>query len=161
MTARTLAIDTLLLAAGCGGGAGGSAPAAAPSGAPVGLTGAVQTGRLTLSFPVARKPAAARRGPTFVDPTNSTTLVAVINSLNSSATLPSYLTPYKTTTITLVVGGPNANCSISANIETCTATIPTPAGSVNYTFSVTDGTHVLSTVTVDETLVAGTPVASS
>jgi hypothetical protein len=152
MNARTLAIATLLFVTGCGGGAGGSAPAAAPSAAPVALTGAVQTGKVILSFPVATKPSAARRGPTFVDPTNSTTLVTIINMLNGNPALPPFLTPYKTTTVSLMVGG---SCSISGNIETCTATIPAPAGSVNYTFNVTDGTHVLSTVTVDETLVAG------
>jgi hypothetical protein len=171
----------LIALAGCGGG-GGSAAApsvpAAPAATPTpGGTSTLQSAHLTLTFPVgtASKSSSAHRksiaavksaksavSPLFVDPVATTQLVTVINSINGNSTLPAAVQPFATTTTPLVTGG-SGNCSLEANppdyivIETCTVSIPAPAGLVSYTLSAQDNSgNALSIATTSQTIASGT-----
>lgn len=162
---KTLVVAAVLTLAGCSGGGGGAltpvqppaataAPTTAPTSSP---TTSIQSAKLTLRFPVSSGGSKAKvRSPQFVDGTNAAALVTIINTYNGSATLPAWLSPYASTTTALATTGPTPNCSVTAGVETCTVSIPAPAGTVNYTFNVTDASSVvLSTSTATETLTQG------
>ena len=163
---KILVAAVALTLAGCGGGGGGgavtplqpptatAAPTTAPTSSP---TTSIQSARLTLRFPVSSGGAKAKvRSPQFVDGTNAAALVTIINTYNGSATLPSWLAPYASTTTALATTGTTPNCTVSGGVETCVVSIPAPAGTVNYTFNVTDASSVvLSTSTATETLTQG------
>ena len=78
-----------------------------------------------------------------------------INSIDGSTTLPPNVPRTSVTPLSTAAGG---NCTVSGGAETCTVSIPAPTGSVNYTFTVIDGSaqqNALATNTVTFTIAAG------
>jgi hypothetical protein len=138
---RGLVIALFVALAGCGGGGSSAQPAplitAPPQPDGSFVANGTNTATLTLKFPVRSSTAGAKRAPAYVSP-SSTQLLVTISTYNGSSTLPSFV-PSTPTTIALTTTGGSPNCSVSASIETCTATVPAPPGSVGYTFTVEDG----------------------
>ena len=164
---KRLAVVSLLLLAACGGGGGGgsaSVPsgAASPTPAPlptVNSSSWQSTAKLTFTINrgTSPLPTAHQRGvkdaPLFISP-SATYMDVTVNSVNGSTTLPSWV-PTSTVQIPISAVDAQPNCNTNGPIETCTITIPAPPGTVNYTFTATDGTFGLATQTGNQTLVQG------
>jgi hypothetical protein len=155
MKSRALVVASLLVLAGCGGGGGGSTPVphptVAPSSSPTGSYKNMAT--LTLSIPLPASPSSTKRNPQYVSP-STTTLNVMVNSVNgqTGAAIPGWVTP-NPQIVDLTQPG---LCTTSDATKTCTiSTIPAPPGTVNYTFTVTDGTNALATFTGDENITQG------
>jgi hypothetical protein len=154
MKSRALVVASLLVLAGCGGGHGGSAPVPNPTPqATNSPTGAYkQTATLTLVIPLPAQPSSTTRNPQYVSSATSTLLVNV-NNVDGNPP-PTWVSPNPQTVVLSTAAG--GNCVVSGGYETCTiATIPAPPGNVNYTFTGTDGTNALETVTVSQTITQG------
>ncbi len=145
------------LLAGCGGGGGSSSPAvpaqqptAAPTTAP---QQQYPTSTIVLTFPHGPAPSATRRTPQYVSP-NSTQAQFLINTINTVAPTGA-LAAIANQGRALTYGG-GGNCSVTNNTATCTFTVITPPGSLNYTLKTFDSSnHVLSTVTNTVTITTG------
>ena len=147
---KVLVASLLLLLCACGGGSGSSITPSQP-----GSSGgtAPQTATLTLRFNVG-SPTSAKRRPSYVSG-NATQLVVLVNTVNGSSSLPSGVA--SSTTIALTTTGTSPNCTVSVGVETCTAQVPAPPGSVNYTFKLEDSSDdLLATATQTFTITAGT-----
>jgi hypothetical protein len=138
-------LATFTLAACGGGGSTGSVPTT-PSSGPQAWK---NTATMTLSIHLASKKSGSVRRPQYVSP-STTQIIIAVNNVNGN--VPPSWVPASTTTA-LVVG---ANCTTTSATETCTVAVPAPPGVVNYTFTVSDGTNDLATLTTDETMVQGT-----
>lgn len=152
-TSAAAALALLLLCA-CGGGGGGGTTGVTPSqpGSPGG-TNTPQTARLTLRFPIAPSSDGKKR-PAYVSG-NATQLIVDVNTVNGSSSLPSGVA--SSTTIALTTSGGSPNCTVAGSVETCTAQVPAPPGSVNYTFDLEDASNnILATATQTFTITAGT-----
>lgn len=144
-TPIALAIAALVFA-GCGGGGGGTSGAPGVPTAPT----TPQYASMTLSFALPNSGSASR--PQYVSP-STTQVEVVVNSVNGGAP-PSWVPADVTTALTTTGGSPN--CTISGGTETCTLQVAAPPGTVNYTFTVKDGTGVaLGTLTTTKTIVQG------
>ncbi len=147
MRVRTLVPVMVLALAACGGGAGtGVNP-------PVGDGGGVVAPTPTpTAVPGNGTSSTAKVRPSFVSPA-TTQLTATVNTVNGG-------TPGSgvqiTTVIPLTTTGGSPNCVVNTGVETCTVSIPAPVGTVNYTFTTSDGTHDLGKVTSDETIALDT-----
>jgi hypothetical protein len=154
MKSRALVVASILLLAGCGGGGSGGAtpqphPTALPTNTPT--SNYKNVASLTLTIPLKAKPGSDLRHPQYVSP-STTELVVNVNAVNGGAP-PSWVTP-NPQTVNLIVG---TNCTTTSTTETCTvSTIPAPPGTVNYTFTVTDGTNALATFAGDKSIAQGT-----
>jgi hypothetical protein len=151
---RSLAFIAAALLAGCGGGGGGngsSAPVIASTAPPDGALTANgnNTATLTLHWPISKAAASNARTPKYVSP-SSTQITVTVNSVNGGP-VPSWVTPNPQTTA-LALG---TNCTAAGLTETCTLPVLAPPGTVNYTFTVSDGTNPLATLTTNETLTQG------
>ena len=158
MNYRAFLAASLVALAGCGGGGGGGAatspgvvppqPSTAPSSAP----GATPTANLRLTFALPKSKSSIGVKPSYVSP-NSTKIDVKVNSVNGGAP-PSWV-PADTVTA-LDFTPTTGNCTASGGTATCTIAVPAPPGTVNYTFSVEDGSsNVLATITVSETMTQG------
>jgi hypothetical protein len=158
MKLRALVVASFLVLAGCGGGGGGAVPQPAPVATNSPTGGYLNTASLKLVIPLAAKPSSTKRNPQYVSP-STTTLQVTVNSVNglSGASIPSWVTP-NPQTVVLTTGGASPNCTVTGggSTWTCTVnTIPAPPGTVNYTFTTTDGTNALATFTGNETITQG------
>jgi len=145
-----------MLVCACGGGGGSNISLPQPGSSGGNTT--PQKATLTLRFTVGPSTSAKKR-PAYVSG-NATQLVVLVNTVNGSSTLPSGVA--SPTTIALTTTGTSPNCTIVGSIETCTAQIPAPPGSVNYTFDLEDSSGaLLATATQTFTITSGTANALS
>jgi hypothetical protein len=148
-TPSTTASSTLSISAAPVPGSGGSTIRTTVPLTLYGVKPWANAARLTISFHLPASPSSSRRHPHYVSPSTSQVTV-VVNTVNGGSA-PSWV-PSSTTT-TLTVG---TNCTLSDGTETCSVEVPAPPGSVNYTFTTSDGTNALSTLTTTQTVVQGT-----
>jgi hypothetical protein len=164
MNLRVFAVVLACAVAGCAGGGGtsGSNPIGVPTAAPTATAStspstspskspAVQTVNLRIVIPRPAKATSSRLHPQYVS-SFSSSITVVINTVNGVAP-PAYVTA--STTTALVTSGPTPNCTLSGGTEICSVPVEAPPGTVNYTFTVTDGTNALSTLTSNETIAQG------
>jgi hypothetical protein len=118
------------LLAGCGG-TGGQNGAALPSGS----SGSNTTASITLDIPPSTTQSIAKKID-YVSP-NTASIQIVVKNVNGSPTLPPNV-PASTTV--QLSDGPGGNCSPPAPPvdESCSVTIPAPAGEVVYQFTIFD-----------------------
>lgn len=152
MNLRSFALLAVVGLAACSGGGGGGSTPPVPGGSATATPAPQPTGAtasLAIAIPLAAAPGSSDKRPAYVSPSTSTLRVQ-INTVNGAA--PPAWVPTDVST-TLTVGG---NCTVSGGTQTCTVPVAAPAGVVNYTFTAGDGTHALSALTTDETMVLGT-----
>ncbi len=146
----------LSLLCACGGGGSSSITPSQPGSS--GTASSHQTATLTLRFNVGSS-ASSKTRPAYVSG-NATQLIVLVNTVNGSSTLPSGVAG--TTTIALTTTGASPNCTVAGSVETCTAQVPAPPGSVNYTFNLEDASNdLLATATQTFTITAGSANALS
>jgi hypothetical protein len=142
----------LSLLCACGGGGGSSPGTTIGVPLPSQTSSPAQTATLTLRWTIGASTSAKR--PSYISG-NAAQLIVLVNTVNGSTTLPVNVS--RSTTIALTTTGSSPNCTITGTTETCSAQIPAPPGSVNYTFNLEDASgDVLSTATQTFTIVAGT-----
>ena len=78
----------------------------------------------------------------------ATSIVAFINSVNGSSTLPSGVNP---TTQVGVNNGTGGNCTLTNNVESCVFQLPAPSGTVNATITLYAGSSAIATTTTNFT----------
>ncbi|HTV92869.1 MAG TPA: hypothetical protein VMG98_09155 [Verrucomicrobiae bacterium] len=146
----------LSLLCACGEGGGSSITPSQPGSS--GTASSHQTATLTLRFNVG-SPSSSKTRPAYVSG-NATQLIVLVNTVNGSSTLPSGVAG--TTTIGLTTTGTSPNCAVAGSVETCTAQVPAPPGSVSYTFNLEDASNdLLATATQTFTITSGTANALS
>jgi len=157
MNMRAAAVASLVLIAGCGGGGSSPAPQLPSGQTPAQATAApVPAGSVRVTLDVPRNGSSARRAPRYVSP-NSATLVVTVKTVNGQPPTATQVPPALNPETFPLSTAPNGNCSVTANGETCTVTIPAPTGQVVYQFDVFDAANdKLSTNTLTYTIAAGT-----
>jgi hypothetical protein len=158
------ALFGLACLAGCGsGGSSGLAPApvatAAPTATPTAPSGSKQASAVVkIVIPRGESSSNAKRTPNYVSP-NSTQFSSTINTIDGSTTLPAGVARTTVVALSTAVGG---NCVVAPMTETCTITIPSPAGTDNFTFTLLGaGNDPLSTQTKTFVIVPATANALS
>ena len=153
MNMRAVAVASLILLAGCGGGSSTPAPIG-PVPTPV-PTASPAPGTATLTIGVPRGTASAQRAPRAGGST-ATSLVVTVKTVDGQPPTAAQVPPPNPRTIALSTA-PGGNCTVASSGETCTVTIPAPAGQVTYQFDVLDQNgNVLATSTVTFTIAPGT-----
>ena len=148
-------VASALLLAGCGGGGGSSSvPSQQPTAAPTAASQQYPTATIVLTFPYpGTKRSANARAPKYVSP-NSTMAQFLINTINSVAPTGA-LAAIANQGRALTYGG-GGNCTVTNNTATCSFTVITPPGSLNYTLNTFDSSnHLLSTATSTATIATG------